>query len=78
MSEQFCQCQKPRAADVRICIGCGKSVLPGEAIRDNMGDEYLTKRVHDLERQQRQLQLDIQALKSELKTRAASREQPSR
>jgi hypothetical protein len=41
------------------------------------GDD-LAKRTHDLERRQRQLQLDIQALKRDLTARTASREQPSR
>ena len=75
MSAQFCQCPNPKPHDVRICLVCGKSALPGGQFRANMSDEELERRAHDLERRQRQLQLDIQALKGELKNRAARREQ---
>jgi hypothetical protein len=55
---------------------CGEFRATG-VNRDNMGGD-LEKRAHDLERRQRQLQLDIQAFKRDLKARTASREQPSR
>lgn len=82
-----CNCPQPRpkvtGVGQVVCQECGGSVeakKKDEAAPNyvNITDDELVKRTHDLERRQRQLQLDIQALKRDLTARAASREQPSR
>lgn len=64
----------------RACRSCAceQFVEASAQNSDRMSDDDLTKRALDLERRQRQLQLEIQAFKVALKNRAASREQASR
>jgi hypothetical protein len=78
-----CECHSPRpkvsGVGQVVCQDCGGEVRAqkkGEAPAnyDNIPDDDLAQRARDLERRQRQLQLDIQAFKVALKNRAASRE----
>lgn len=78
-----CPTPKPRPAGVGrvVCVTCHGKVFakkkgePETPAYANISDAELEKLAHDLERRQRQLQMDIQAFKATLKTRAARREQ---
>jgi hypothetical protein len=39
VSAQFCECQPNRPADVRVCLRCGKQIVPGSENCANISAE---------------------------------------
>ena len=60
MSAQFCQCPEKKPADVRVCLGCGKNIVPGSESRDNIRDE-----IRRIELEIRTLNRRVQSLKEQ-------------
>jgi hypothetical protein len=61
-----CHCPHSPAPAGEVCPRCGKTVERTPATRATLTEDEKRKRIHDLERQMRQFQLQLQELKSQL------------
>jgi hypothetical protein len=60
VSADFCRCHDKKPADVRVCLGCGKNIVPGSESHGNIRAE-----IRRIELEIRTLNRRVQSLKQQ-------------